>query len=131
MNLKILDRPAGRNGMGGSGLGGRGNIGHPASGLVTGGMAFGGSAPGVGGVRQPGGLFPGRPDGRLDAGPQGMGAVAVGGAPEVAGAVPTLDDPAHGAFERLGLNWFPILIELDQKGDVRTIRMGDAAPEKP
>ncbi len=35
------------------------------------------------------------------------------------------------AFERLGLIWFPILIELDGKGDIRSIRMGDAAPEKP
>ena len=35
------------------------------------------------------------------------------------------------AFERLGLVWFPILIELDGKGDIRSIRMGDAAPEKP
>jgi len=39
--------------------------------------------------------------------------------------------PSRSAFENLGLDWFPILIELDQKGDVRTIRMGDAAPEKP
>lgn len=35
------------------------------------------------------------------------------------------------AFERLGLVWFPILIELDGQGGVRSIRMGDAAPERP
>lgn len=35
------------------------------------------------------------------------------------------------AFERLGLVWFPILIELDGKGGIRSIRMGDAAPERP
>lgn len=34
------------------------------------------------------------------------------------------------AFEHLGLLWFPILIELDGR-TVRSIRMGDAAPEKP
>lgn len=35
------------------------------------------------------------------------------------------------AFERLGLVWFPILIELNGKGRIRSIRMGDAAPERP
>jgi len=35
------------------------------------------------------------------------------------------------AFERLGLVWFPILIELDGKGVIRSIRMGDAAPKRP
>jgi len=35
------------------------------------------------------------------------------------------------AFERIGLLWFPILIELDGKGCIRSIRMGDAAPERP
>ena len=39
--------------------------------------------------------------------------------------------PSRAAFEGLGLAWFPILIELDPKGDVRSIRMGDAAPDKP
>lgn len=39
--------------------------------------------------------------------------------------------PSRGAFEQLGLAWFPILIELDAKGDIQSIRMGDAAPEKP
>ena len=39
--------------------------------------------------------------------------------------------PSRTAFERLGLVWFPILIELDGKGNLRAIRMGDAAPEKP
>ena len=35
------------------------------------------------------------------------------------------------AFERIGLLWFPILIELDSKGGIRSIRMGDAAPDRP
>ena len=39
--------------------------------------------------------------------------------------------PSRKAFEKLGLAWFPILIELDEKGAIRVIRMGDAAPEKP
>jgi hypothetical protein len=39
--------------------------------------------------------------------------------------------PSRPAFERLGLAWFPILIELDSKGDIRSIRMGDAAPDRP
>jgi hypothetical protein len=39
--------------------------------------------------------------------------------------------PSRGAFEQLGLAWFPILIELDAKGSILSIRMGDAAPEKP
>lgn len=39
--------------------------------------------------------------------------------------------PSRPAFERLGLAWFPILIELDSKGDIRSIRMGDAAPQNP
>jgi len=39
--------------------------------------------------------------------------------------------PSRAAFENLGLAWFPILIELDAKGDIRTIRMGDAAPDRP
>ncbi len=39
--------------------------------------------------------------------------------------------PSRAAFENLGLTWFPILIELDSKGAIRAIRMGDAAPEKP
>jgi hypothetical protein len=39
--------------------------------------------------------------------------------------------PSQTAFESLGLAWFPILIELDGKGDIRTIRMGDAAPRRP
>jgi len=39
--------------------------------------------------------------------------------------------PSRAAFERLGLNWFPILIEWDTKGNVQSIRMGDAAPQKP
>lgn len=39
--------------------------------------------------------------------------------------------PSRPAFERLGLAWFPILIELDGKGDIRSIRMGDAAPRNP
>lgn len=39
--------------------------------------------------------------------------------------------PARTAFEDLGLAWFPILIELDGQGNLKAIRMGDAAPEKP
>ena len=39
--------------------------------------------------------------------------------------------PSRAAFERLGLVWFPILIELDGKGDIRVIHMGDAAPQRP
>jgi hypothetical protein len=39
--------------------------------------------------------------------------------------------PSRPAFERLGLVWFPILIELDDQGAIRAIRMGDAAPERP
>jgi hypothetical protein len=39
--------------------------------------------------------------------------------------------PSRTAFEALGLAWFPILIELDTAGNIRTIRMGDAAPAKP
>ena len=39
--------------------------------------------------------------------------------------------PSRAAFEYLGLVWFPILIELDGKGNIKAIRMGDAAPEKP
>ena len=35
------------------------------------------------------------------------------------------------AFEKLGLLWFPILITLDGKGAIQSIRMGDAAPERP
>jgi len=35
------------------------------------------------------------------------------------------------AFERLGLLWFPILVELDETGGLRSIRMGDAAPRQP
>jgi hypothetical protein len=32
---------------------------------------------------------------------------------------------------QVGLAWFPVLIDLDAKGFLRSIRMGDAAPEKP
>ena len=32
------------------------------------------------------------------------------------------------AWEAAGLQWFPILIELDAKGNVAGVRMGDAAP---
>ena len=39
--------------------------------------------------------------------------------------------PSRAAFERLGLAWFPILIELDGQGAIRAIRMGDAAPYRP
>lgn len=39
--------------------------------------------------------------------------------------------PSRAAFEDLGLAWFPILIDLDGQGNIRTVRMGDAAPRKP
>ena len=39
--------------------------------------------------------------------------------------------PSRKAFEQLGLAWFPILIEVDDKGNLRAIRMGDAAPGRP
>lgn len=39
--------------------------------------------------------------------------------------------PSRTAFEALGLDWFPILIDLDAKGRVTRIRMGDAAPAQP
>ncbi|HJV48516.1 MAG TPA: hypothetical protein VJ549_04490 [Geothrix sp.] len=39
--------------------------------------------------------------------------------------------PSQAAFEPLGLLWFPILIELDAQGNIRSIRMGDAAPRQP
>ena len=39
--------------------------------------------------------------------------------------------PSQAAFERLGLNWFPILIVLDGKGGLRSVLMGDAAPAQP
>jgi hypothetical protein len=34
-------------------------------------------------------------------------------------------------FQAFGLQYFPILIELDAEGRIQAIRMGDAAPEKP
>ena len=39
--------------------------------------------------------------------------------------------PSQAAFEHLGLDWFPILIDLDEKGSIRAVRMGDAAPARP
>jgi hypothetical protein len=39
--------------------------------------------------------------------------------------------PSRAAFLQVGLAWFPILIDLDAKGHLRSIRMGDAAPDKP
>ena len=39
--------------------------------------------------------------------------------------------PSRRAFEHLGLVWFPILIELDDRGYLRSIRMGDAGPRQP
>lgn len=39
--------------------------------------------------------------------------------------------PSRAALESLGLAWFPILLELDAKGNLTRIRMGDAAPAKP
>ena len=39
--------------------------------------------------------------------------------------------PSREDMERLGLAWFPILITLDDRGNLKDIRMGDAAPEHP
>jgi hypothetical protein len=39
--------------------------------------------------------------------------------------------PSRAAFEKLGLVWFPILIDLDAKGAIQAIRMGDSAPARP
>jgi hypothetical protein len=39
--------------------------------------------------------------------------------------------PSRAAFVQIGLAWFPILLDLDANGCLRSIRMGDAAPEKP
>ncbi len=39
--------------------------------------------------------------------------------------------PSSRAFEHLGLAWFPILIELDSQGYLKSIRMGDAGPRQP
>lgn len=39
--------------------------------------------------------------------------------------------PSQAAFTKLGLDWFPILIELDEKGNLHSIRMGDAALGRP
>ena len=39
--------------------------------------------------------------------------------------------PSRGEFEAFGLVFFPILIELDAKGAIKDIRMGDAAPNQP
>lgn len=39
--------------------------------------------------------------------------------------------PSQSDFGRLGLNWFPILIDLNGKGEIQSIRMGDAAPTAP
>jgi hypothetical protein len=39
--------------------------------------------------------------------------------------------PSGAAFAQLGLVWFPVLLDLDAKGHLRSIRMGDAAPAKP
>ena len=39
--------------------------------------------------------------------------------------------PSWSPFVQIGLAWFPILIDLDAKGNLRSIRMGDAAPGRP
>lgn len=39
--------------------------------------------------------------------------------------------PSRAAFEALGLDWFPILIDLDSSGRLTRVRMGDAAPTQP
>ena len=40
-------------------------------------------------------------------------------------------EPSRAEFEPFGLVFFPILIELDLKGRIQHIRMGDAAPPRP
>jgi hypothetical protein len=39
--------------------------------------------------------------------------------------------PSRQDFERHGFLFFPMLMELDDKGSMKSIRMGDAAPSKP
>ncbi|WP_243304253.1 hypothetical protein [Geothrix oryzisoli] len=39
--------------------------------------------------------------------------------------------PSRAAFESLGMAWFPILVDLDARGNIQALRMGDAAPLKP
>ena len=39
--------------------------------------------------------------------------------------------PSSRAFEQVGLMWFPILIELDSRGYLSSVRMGDAGPRQP
>jgi hypothetical protein len=39
--------------------------------------------------------------------------------------------PSRTAFVGIGLAWFPILIQVDGMGHLQSIRMGDAAPDKP
>ena len=39
--------------------------------------------------------------------------------------------PSRGALQALGLQWFPVLLELDAEGRVASIRMGDAARVSP
>ncbi len=39
--------------------------------------------------------------------------------------------PSQSAFIEIGLAWFPILLVMDDKGMIRSVRMGDAAPDRP
>ena len=39
--------------------------------------------------------------------------------------------PSRAAFEAMGMAWFPILVELDDRGNLHRVRMGDAAPARP
>ena len=39
--------------------------------------------------------------------------------------------PSREAFQQVGLVWFPILLELDERGHLHSVRMGDAAPRQP
>jgi hypothetical protein len=39
--------------------------------------------------------------------------------------------PSRPALERIGLVWFPALLEVDEKGNLARIRMGDAGPRQP
>jgi len=39
--------------------------------------------------------------------------------------------PSREDMERLGLAWFPILIVLDDRGNLKDVLMGDAAPDHP
>lgn len=57
----------------------------------------------------------------------GMKAEAQGLAVQLHGQ-PAWFAASRGEWEAAGLSWFPILIDLDEKGNLISVRMGDAAP---